>query len=198
MKNAQRDRAMLVLLPAGILLVGFSLFTWPALQSLRKEQAAARAAAAISPADLQRQQQRSAQLRQDIDALEQNRVRLESQVGGIGSNPASVLPYLQADHDLTALFRRHRLDVLEAGSAVTGNEVKLPRSLAAAFERLGAARHARGQVRRVQLSGTFLDLRAALAELAQSSDSAIVPVSITMAEADTGGARRTWTLVVWM
>jgi hypothetical protein len=119
---------------------------------------------------------------------------------------------IQAARQLTDLFSRHGLQVLDEEPATKGSETKLPQSLAGAIDQLGKDRLGkdrlgkdRGQktpqttpVRRLQIVGRYLDLMEAVQELAQAGNPPGVPIRLAMAESDAVAEARKWTLWVWM
>ena len=103
---------------------------------------------------------------------------------------------------MTDLFSGHGLQVLHEEPAVKRDETKLPRSLARAIDRLGKDRGRKtpetAQIRCLQMVGRYVDLMAAVQELAQADNAPGCQVRLTMAEADAAAEARSWTLWVWM
>ncbi|MGA2255908.1 MAG: hypothetical protein ABSG53_14775 [Thermoguttaceae bacterium] len=88
---------------------------------------------------------------------------------------------------------------MDEGLAVHADQAKLPASVVEALGRFGKpSTQPTAQVRRLRLAGTFIDVLAAVGELAAMEGPPGVPISLSMAEADVQDPQRNWTFLVWM
>jgi hypothetical protein len=202
MKLTDRERLVLLLLPPALVLGGYSwwfnLFERPKLNQVEKEHRDV-AAKQVSPAEVLQHQAVAARLQREVEELTDQKRRLQAEAAEIAGNVGEPAKRITAAHELTELFRRHGLHVVEEGLAKQGTDLKLPKSVTDAIGRLGTVSRERlGQVRCWRLAGRFADLRAAMQELAQQSAPPGIPVGLTMAEADVTVPQRHWTLFVWM
>ena len=94
---------------------------------------------------------------------------------------------------------RHNLELVEESPPAKGGAAKLPNSVVEAMRPMGDAQWEKsGQVRSLRFAGKFMDVLAAVQELTQAESPPGIPISLSMAEANLLGDRRTWTLLVWM
>ena len=202
MKMTDRERIVLLLLPVAVILAGyawwFNIFYRHKVQAAERDYAVA-VAAQVKPLDLMAQRAGNAKTQREVADLEKQKAKLEGQAAALCGKTVIPAERIHADSQLVELLRRHQLQVIEAGPAVKGGEAKLPKSLVEAIGRLGSASHDKtGQVRCLRLTGRFMDVLLAVQELSQTEASPVIPISLTMAEADLAADARQWTLLVWM
>ncbi|MCL4207048.1 MAG: hypothetical protein KJ000_31585 [Pirellulaceae bacterium] len=204
MKLSPRERLLVLLLPLTIVLAGyawwFNMFQRPKMAKIQKDHAAA-SAAAIEPIALMEQRAALAQIRREVQALEDRRAAQRQEAGQLSGTRPDPLQTHQAAEELTAVFRRHRLKLIEEAPAGRGDAGRLPKALTDAVSRLGPAPPSGSeQVRSFKLSGRFLDLLAAVRELTDDDTPPGVPIGLSMDEVDSTwqSENRVWTLLVWM
>jgi hypothetical protein len=204
MKLTPRERLLVLLLPLTVVLAGyawwFNMFQRPKMTKIQKDHAAA-SAAAIQPMALMEQRAALAQTRREIKALEERRNAQRQEAGQLSGTRPDPHQTHQAAEELTAIFRRHRLQLIEEGPAGRGDTGRLPKALTDAVSRLGPAPSSGSeQVRSFKLSGRFLDLLNAVRDLTDDDTPPGVPIGLSMDEVDATwqSESRVWTLLVWM
>ena len=203
MKLTDREKVVLILAPVAVILGGYAW--WFNLFHRQKVQEAQRAydaavAVQVRPTDLLQQKGRSIKLQREVDDLQRQESLLKAEAAAVCGRSADPLRRIDAERQLTELLRRHQLQLMDEAPAGKEGEAKLPGSLAEALGRFAeqGSRDGGGQVRRVRLTGRFLDLLAAMEELAKTDNPPGIPIRLTMADADADGQQRSWTLLVWM
>ena len=205
MKLTDREKIILLLAPLAVVLGAyawwFNLFVRAKFSAAQQAYEAA-VAGQVSPTALVQEQARKTALQGEIDELQKQKTALESRAAGIAGQKTDALRGIQAEQQLTELFQRHALRLIEEGPGVQHGAAALPGSLAEAIGRVAGTgkppAEAARQVRRLRLAGRYPDLLAALRELAQAEHPPGIPLSVTMAEADVDVEQRSWTLLIWM
>jgi hypothetical protein len=205
MTLSDREKLLLLVAPMAVILAvyasWFNLFERAKLQVIISAHEAA-VAGEPQPFELPNQTGCNAVLTREVARWAKRKQELESQADAVLGHSVDPQRRIQAAGQLTELFSGHGLLVLHEEPAVKGNEIKLPRSLAGAIDRLGKDRGRKTrettQVRRLQLVGRYVDLLEAVEELAQADNPPGVPIRLAMAEADADAEARSWTLWVWM
>ncbi len=204
MKLSQRERLLVLLLPLTVVLGGyawwFNVFQRPKMAEFQKDHSAA-VANAVSPVTLMGQRAALAQAERGFQALEERRISLRQEAGQLSGTRPDPGQTHRAEEELTAIFQRHRLRLIEEGPAGKGETGKLPKALTDAVARLGPAPPSGSeQVRSFKLSGRFLDLLAAVRDLTADETPPGIPIGLSMDEVDARwqSESRVWTLLVWM
>ncbi len=207
MKLTDREKLLLLVAPVAIILAGyaswFNLFQRAKLQAVTSAyQAAVDEFDKIGPYDAANAARHNRNLTDEVSRREKQKQELEARADAVLGHAVDPQRRIHAGGQLTELFSGHGLQVLHEEPAVMRDETKLPRSLARAIVRLGKDRGRKtqetAQIRCLQMVGRYVDLMAAVQELAQADDAPGVPVRLTMAEADAAAEARSWTLWVWM
>jgi len=202
MKLTDREKIVVLLAPLAIVLGGYgwwyNVFQRPKMQTAERDYEAA-VAAQVKPLDMLEQQTRKKLLDRELDAIKKQKAQLDSLAATAAGHEADPVRRIEAEKQLGDLLRRHGLQLVEEGLAAQASQNKLPGSLAEAVGRFGKPTTARtAQVRRLRLSGTFMNVLAAVRELAALEAPPGVPISLSMSEADSQADYRTWTLLVLM
>jgi hypothetical protein len=202
MKITEREKLVLTLLPLAIILGGyawwFNMFERHRLAKVDADYDRA-VAAAVRPLDVMEQRTTVAVLRREIESLKTQNKELEERRLRTLGELAGPQKRMQATGELTGLFERYGLQIIEECPAGKEHGAQLPKSMMEAFGRLaGPAKPAAGRVRCMHFTGRYLDVLAALDDIALDETPPAIPVGLTMSEADANGDVRSWTLLVWM
>jgi cell division protein FtsB len=204
MKLSSREKLLVLLLPLVAVLGSyawwFNMVQRPRLAKLQKDYAAA-VAGAVQPMTVLEQRAELAKTQREVAALEQRRSDLQRQAHELSCSYLDPQQRHRVEEQLTAVFRRHRLRLIEEAPAGKGEAGKLPKTLTDAVSRLGpAATSSSEHVRTFKLSGSFLDLLHAVRDLSASETAPGVPIGVSMDEVDQEwpSESRVWTLLVWM
>jgi hypothetical protein len=202
MKISERERLVLTLLPLAIILGGyawwFNMFERHRVAKVEADYERA-SAGAVRPVEVVGQRAQAAAQRRQIDSLKTERKELEDRRLRIVGELAGPQKRMRATDELTGLFERHGLQILEECPAGKDHAAQLPPSMTAAFGRLeGASKPLASQVRCIHFTGRYMDVLAALEEIAQHETPPAIPVGLTMSETEADRDVRTWTLQVWM
>jgi len=202
MKLTERERKLLLILPAVAVLIGYA---WYYSVSVRSRGAQAQrdyeaaVAGAVTPSALTAQRMQVAGLQRELKELGEMKARLDREMAAAGTHEDLSAGRIATHQDLTGLFRRHDLQLVEESRPTTGTTAALPGSLRAALTRVGLKQADKvGELRVYKLAGRFLNVLEAVRELADQPAAAGIPLSLTMTAGDTGDDRHTWTLTVWM
>lgn len=194
MKVTQRDKKLVLLLPALAVAIGYCLMVDRGLNArvrqLRSQVARAKAAPA-SPDELMRHESQLAQTSRELTSAESETQKIRDALAV--SRPAESN---QASEQVAALLPRHHLALIEQSLLTAA-----PQEVGQSIRRLAAQNSETGGVNqaafwRVKFVGTFPDTLAALDELSTSVPRA-VPASLSMSDGPTKRAKM-WTLVLWM
>ena len=202
MKLTDREKIILALLPLALILGGyawwFNMFERHKLAKVQNEYNRA-AEAAVRPIDVMNRRADVLGLEREIEILSPENRELEERIKQVCGTLTGARRRMRAIDELTILFKRYRLAIVEECPADQGNRKELPTSMAEATRRLmGSAKGQAGQVRCVHFTGRYTDVLAALEEIATDETPAAIPVGLTMAEADVAADQRKWMLLVWM
>jgi len=219
MKLTARERKLVFVLPAIFVAVGYG---WWYGFSLRPREVQARrdyeaaVAGAVPESAVAQQQAAFAKLQQQMKELTAAKTRLDADAATLAGHAVRAAARLEANQKLASVFRRHHLHLIEESDSAAREgspaAAKLPTSLTEAQKRLepkdkhGAAvnetaadKAARSaQLRTYKLVGQFIDVLAAVSELADQAAPPGVPLSLSMAAAEGDSPQQTWTLVIWM
>jgi hypothetical protein len=200
-KLTDRERKLVLILPAVAVLI---VYAWYYMFSVRPLAAQAQrdyetaVAGAVAPPALTAARIQVAGLQRDMKELGETKSRLDREMAAAGKREDPTAGRIATHQDLTGLFRRHGLQLVEESQPTTGTSAALPGSLRAALTRVGLKQADRvGELRVYKLSGSFLNVLETVRELADQPAAAGLPLSLTMAPGDDDG-RQTWTLTVWM
>jgi hypothetical protein len=200
MKLTERERSMVLVLPAVVIVAGYA---WWYSYSQRPQLNAARAAyqdavnKQVSPSQLFQQRAANESAQRRLEQLQAHKQDLDQQAEALAGGLADPGRRLDAVSRLTGLLARHGLQLRDDTQESHGQ--KPPKALAEAVARVRPDKQELGgHVRCLQLAGTFADVRRAVRELAQQSDAGLFPLALSMAEADPDGDDRSWTLWIWM
>ncbi len=202
MKFTEREKIVILLLPLAIVLGGYAwwynIFQRP--KSLAVEQAhQAAVTAQPTPSDKLVQQAHKNLLDREIEELQKQKAELDGQAAVAAGREIDPRRRIENEKRLGGLLRKHGLEVVGEGFVLHANQAKLPASVGEALGRFGKpSMQPTAQIRRLQLAGTFIDVLAAVSELATMETPPGVPISLSMAEADLQDPQRNWTLLVWM
>jgi len=202
MKLTDREKIILTLLPLALILGGyawwFNMFERHKLAKVQGEYDQA-AKAAVRPIDVMNRKADVLGLEGEIEILTSENRELEQRVEQVCGTLTGAQRRMRAIDELTVLFDRHRLAIVEECPADQGKHKELPTSMAEATSRLmGSAKGRAGRVRCVHFAGRYADVLAALEEIAADETPAAIPVGLTMSEGDVAAELRKWTLLVWM
>jgi hypothetical protein len=205
MTLSDREKLLLLVAPVAVILAGyaswFNLFERAKLQAIVSAHEAA-VAGAPKPFELPNEMACNAALTREVARCAKQKQELEARADAVLGQYVDSQRQIQAGQQLTDLFSRHGLEVLHEELAFKVDQIKLPRSLKGAIERLGRDRGRKGrentQVRRLRLVGRYIDLMDAIQELAQADNPPGTPISLKMDEADADAEARSWTLWVWL
>jgi len=194
MKGSRRRTAAKIVLPgiaaAALYVVFFALGGASRLGALSRSLEAARKDVPPSEA-IAREDERKRGAKAEVDRLqaELDELRRGEAAAAPGGEPKSGL---RASEELTRILERHHLQLGEETpqSAAGGPQAPAP---------AGSARlHAPGlRLRNHRFSGSYLDVMAALEEIA-ALGTGIIPVRLTMARSSKKGEPLTWTFILWM
>lgn len=201
MKLTDRERKLVLILPAVAVLIGY---VWYYSFSLRPQAAQARrdheaaVAADVAPSALLAERMQVAKLQRELKELGETKARLDRDMAAAGNREDPTAGRIATHQDLTGLFRRHALQLVEESQPTASTSAALPGSLRAALTRVGLKQADKaGELRVYKLSGSYLNVLEAVRELADQPTAAGIPLNLTMAAGDDDG-RQTWTLTVWM
>jgi len=203
MKLTEREQILVTLLPAAVIVAGYvwlspMFSSGKPLGTLRDEYAQAEQDA-VRSLELAAQRAQVATLKQQIAELEKEKRELESRMAETCGQLAGSRKRMRSLEALTGLFQRHRLAIVEDCPAEEGHDARLPAPMAEATGRLlGGSPQRAGQVRCIHFVGRYMDVLAALEELAAEQPPAAVPVGLSMSEADVESELREWALFVWL
>jgi hypothetical protein len=201
-KLTERERKLVLVLPAVAVLIGYAWYysfsVRPrAAQAQRDHEAAV--AGAVAPAALAAERIQVAGLQRELKELGETKARLDRNMAAAGNRGELTAGRIATHQDLTGLFRRHALQLVEESRPTAGEAAALPGSLRAALTRVGLKQADKmGELRVYKLAGSYLNVLEAVRELADQPAAAGIPLSLTMAAGDNDDGRQTWTLTVWM
>ena len=194
MKLTARDKKLVIMLPALALVIGYSwIFTSghnARIRQLRQQIAQARDKSP-GPFDIVQYETQLAQSTRELSAVEAESLKARAARTALGATSSN-----KAAEQVAALLPRHHLALVEQSELAAA-----PKEIAPVLQRMAAQFGAtKGSddpaFWRVKFVGTYLDVVAALDELAAAEFRAI-PANLTMADGPQPGIK-TWTLVLWM
>lgn len=194
-----REKALLIVLPALAIFIVYTLvFAKAPIQRLKvlQSQVDATRLKLPRPHEIPEAEARIADLQQRIGDADARLSEIRHALSRISVSGTNNLERLAGGEDLSALWRRFGLVLLEQRETEDGaNALPVPLQHAAAkAQRLRASRVAR--LWEIRLLGTFWQLQSALDELADSAIP-VMPVSLEMSESPNGGAPKSWRIRVW-
>ncbi len=197
-KVTSRDKALLIALPSLAVFIGYTLaYAKPPILRLRAltTQVELTRAKVPKPNEIPEAEARVASLQREIQLAELHVQQLRSHMSRIAVTGANNHERLVGVEDLSALWKRKGLILLEQREIDEGSSIMpVPiQTLVAKAQRLGRSRLPK--LWELRLKGSFLELREALEELAASEIPAI-PISMEMAES-IGAPVKSWTLRLW-
>ena len=131
-------------------------------------------------------------LQRELKELGETKARLDRDMAAAGSHEDLTAGRIATHQDLTGLFRRHGLQLIEESRPTAGAAAALPGSLRAALTRVGLKQADKvGELRVYKLAGSFLNVMQAVRELADQPTAPAVPLSLTMAAGDSDDDRHT-------
>jgi len=199
--TTNREKMLLLLLPAMVIAGGYSL----KLSGISARLTAATAALAAAeksvpaPAAVQAQQQRLAELNQrlaeiELQTSEWERIWGEMRASRAGNSHARI----ETIEGLTEVLNRNDLELQEGGPAETSESARLPKELEELVKLLAEKQAStQPQLWRVRFIGRYGDVMDALEEL-QTEEPLAIPVHLQMTNASLTTDLRTWTLYLWI
>jgi hypothetical protein len=202
MKTTERERFLITLLPFALVLGGYAwwlnLFAPFEVGNLEKKRQEA-AKEAVRPVEVMEQKARVAMLQRELTQLEGEGRALDARMKEASATLGGSMKRMQAVEALTTLFAAHRLAIVQDCPAGNRHNTKIPPCLSEATQRLsGSSGDKSGYVRCVHFQGRYMDVLAALEAIARDESFPVVPIGLTMDEADANSDVRTWMLAVWM
>jgi hypothetical protein len=203
LKLTDRDKVLALFLPAILVVTGYAYrFGWPRYSDLSKAQANQRNAEAQVPATtvkLIQSRARLADLSREIQVAEAEQRRAHGAwLAATGLCPEH-LRRNERIEQLTSVLQRCNLRLIEDGEVDLSRDLKITPTLEFLAKQMSETTGPRKpQLRRLRLAGRYLDLLAALDDLAGRSDVLAIPVSVALKEGVPGTAVREWTLLVWI
>jgi len=197
-KVTPRDKALLIALPSLAIFIGYTLaYAKPPIVRLRAlmAQVEVTRAKVPKPNEIPDAEARVASLQREIQRTDLNIQQVRGHMSRIAVTGANNQERLVGVEELSALWKRKGLILLEQREIDEGSSI-LPvplQTLVAKAQRMGPSRLPK--LWELRLTGTFLELREALEELAASEIPAI-PLSMDMAES-IGTPVKSWTLRLW-
>jgi len=197
-KTTDRDKMIMLVLPAAAVLLIYFFFLRPKDQTeLDKAQKELKSVQAKSPTPLLLQQKtvRLAQLNHDLQASQEQQASLQRKWEELTGTGAEAARRSERIEQLAAMLKQHGLTVIEQGHAEGGKDATLPRELEPISKRFSAGHGP--QVWRFRVSGNYASLLAAIGKMSDG-ESAVIPLGLTMKEANLLTDTREWTLLVWI
>lgn len=195
----QREKALLIVLPALAIFIVYTLvFAKAPIQRLKvlQSQVDATRIKLPRPHEIPEAEAKIAEWQQRIAEADTQLVEIRTTLSRIAVSGTNNLERLTGGEDLSALWRRYGLVLLEQHETAEGAEA-LPvplQNAASKAQRFRASRVAR--LWEIRLTGSFWQLQSALGELAESAIPAM-PVALEMSESPLGGAVKSWRIRVW-
>ena len=201
MKQTRRERGLVLLFPALLLLVGYVYTSNSSLRreiTARQEQIGKVRAAAPSLADVALQQAQVQKLRAEVQDWERRRDAARAELDVLAAGGGSVRGRGEAVAALNEMFQKHHLHVEEAGAAVvSGTDAVVPPGLSAILDCLKHSPKFRPpQLYKVKFVGRYPDVAGALRQVVE--DGLAFPVQLKMDESNPNTEYRVWTLHVWL
>ncbi len=202
MKFAEREKIVVLLGPLAIVLAGYAwwynIFQRPKSRAVELAYQAA-VSAQPTPIAFRKEQDRKKDLDREVAELQKQKTELDAQAAVAAGREVDSRRRIENEKRLGGLLRSHGLQIVEEGLAGNAGQAKLPASVTEALGRFGkSSAQSTAQVRRLRFAGKFIDVLAAIRELAAMETPPGVPISLSMAEADTQEPQRVWTLLVWI
>ncbi|HYV34907.1 MAG TPA: hypothetical protein VE988_04330 [Gemmataceae bacterium] len=200
MTLSKRDKVLVVILPAVLILLGYG---WTATDKHKRLAAASQALDAAQkqapPPEIVRA------MAVQVDSLSRDLAKKQKDVAALKQrwDDAAVKcgsAELRNDRikKLTALLMQHRLTVLDDSEAEGSSAGKLPVAMEQLAQQLAQTnKNLKPQLRQLHLHGSYLDMHQVLKELSEGEVLAI-PVGLSMKANKDGGSQRDWTLLVWI
>lgn len=195
----QRDKALLIVLPALAIFIGYTLiFAKQPLMRLKALEAQVEATQRKLPRpnEISDAEARIGLLQRRIQEADAQVLEIRATLSRIAVSGTNNLERLAGGEALSALWRRHGLvltEQRETEEAAVGLPVPL-HNLASRAQRFKPARVSRPW--EVRLQGSFPQVQAALAELAESEIPALT-VSLDMGDSTAGGTAKSWRIRIW-
>jgi hypothetical protein len=194
----QRDKVLLMILPAIIILTAYGWFyTKAPNQRIRKlsDQVAAARAKEPKKIELQAEEARGLQKQAELERVTKELAPIKEELERLTAAWTNSTERLVANDALAALFTKHNLVLLE--QTMVTNQVKLSPALQEltdkANKNLGPGRYP--VLWEVRLQGGFLSMLDALEDLARS-DLAAIPMTLEMGDTPTQPGK-SWKLRLW-
>lgn len=201
MTTSNRDKILVMILPALLTLLAYLYwFFFPIRGEILKAYNELRSLQARQPslAQLQLKAARVSQLKDDLERCQQQKQDLEKQWQALVGGGAETGRRSLKIEGLTALLKQHGLNILEQAQAEGSKESNMPPALAGVVKRMSeAGEQHRPQVWRFRVQGSYLSLLRVLSRLGQG-DTLVIPLSLTMKEAEWHSDVREWTLLLWI
>lgn len=196
----QRDKALLIALPALAVFIGYTLvFAKAPLQQLRvlATQVDETRLKVPTPAEIRDTEARVTALQREIQQAEAGILEVRGTLARITIAGTNNLERLAGGEELSALWKRHGLVLMDQRQGEEPTAV-LPLPLQDLVQRAQKFRASRlARLWDVRLHGTFPQLHAALEELSSTDIPALV-VSLDMSDSgNPNPAIKSWTLRIW-
>jgi hypothetical protein len=197
-----RDKILMMFPPAILVVAVYAYgFFYPLQSELSKTQKAlpglqeqSRSAIAQFPVKAAK----AVQVKKDLDNVQARKRDIEKQWRDLTETSSAGPQRNEKIENLTGLFKRYDLNILEQAQSDSGREATMPSMLTGVVKRLAeAGEHQRPQMWRFRIQGRFHSLLRVLGELA-AGETLVIPLGLTMKEAGLHSDIREWTLLVWI
>lgn len=189
-KLTPRERMLLLVLPAALVVMGYSIFF-----NARHMQALTRSTRDLNQAREKNRTQAIAldgpALDREITRLATEKATLQRQLDVFRGSEATAAQRIEALVQVGALLRRHGLVVIEEGPAAAG--MNAPQTTVRGVAKSSPGTPAPERVWQIRFLGPWGSVQEALAEM-RGFEAGCFPINLTMAEPTPGVAARDWTL----
>jgi len=202
MTPTTREKLLLTLLPAAVILAGYAWFgsvTGRTKSFLGLQQEITKAeTAAPKPEQLLTQERQLAALAGQINRQGRQQEETRQAWDALVAKCASAELRHERIEKLTGLLKRHNLTLLDDAEADANKDARLAPVLETMSKSLSETpKKQKPQLRNLHFQGGYLDVNSILQELARGEVLAI-PVGLTMKPVKDSADKREWTLLVWI
>jgi hypothetical protein len=202
MQFTKRDQVLMILLPAIVVLAGYGYFffnpKWTELNRATASLEDARTKAPGVQRQVQEAQVKLAAVQREVATTEKDKLKARQSWDQIVFPCANVVLHNDRVEKLNKLLAGRGLRLVEDAEADGNKEGKLGPALDGLSQQIATLSACpKPQLRKVRLVGKYLDLMAALDDLARSEGIAI-PVGLNMKQASLNSSVREWLLLVWV
>jgi hypothetical protein len=202
MKLSQRDKLVVLLLPALVICAVYGWYFFPPKYAAWKAAHNAMADAHNKAPALQDKvlltQAKVALANRQLQSLESDKQRAYQAWNQAAAHCTDPGMRNERIEKLNSLLARHGLRVIEDTEAEAGKDGKVAPAVEGLCKELASmSAQLKPQLRKVRMLGPYLDVVAALDDLA-TREVVAIPVGLMMKEAHLNDARREWVLLVWI